>query len=131
VLQIANEFISLAKERGEPLSNMKLQKLVFIAHGWSLAILNKPLFYEDVCAWRYGPVVPKLYDALIKYGSGNVTDYIKIPKVAEPEMPLGAKLFRLGLRLFPSWRDQHVTDSYQEKFISGRQPESVVAHQSL
>lgn len=44
---IANQFIPLALHDGRPLTNMHLQKLVFIAHGWNLAIRNLPLTEDD------------------------------------------------------------------------------------
>jgi uncharacterized phage-associated protein len=70
---IANEFLRVAKEAGRNLTNMQLQKLVYIAHGYTLAILNKPLVRQSVEAWRYGPVIADLYHALRQYGSGVVT----------------------------------------------------------
>jgi len=73
---VANEFLRQAGDR--PLSNMKLQKLVYIAHGYGLAILNKPLIKQPVEAWKYGPVVADLYHALRQYKSGNVTEPINI-----------------------------------------------------
>ena len=76
VRTIANEFIRLASEAGHRLTNMQLQKLVYIAHGYSLAILNRPLIKQRVEAWRYGPVIPALYEALRQYGSGYVTEPI-------------------------------------------------------
>jgi hypothetical protein len=123
VLEVANEILRIAWAQGRTVSNMKLQKLVYIAHGWSLAILGKPLFYEPIYAWTYGPVVPRLYNALIKYGAGEVTELIPIPGRPKPKttrLPwrqrVGSSLFSIGLRLFPSWRDQHEIDGYQEKF---------------
>lgn len=44
-----------------PISTMKLQKLVFLSHGWHLAFTDKPLFNEPFEAWRYGPVSRNLY----------------------------------------------------------------------
>jgi uncharacterized phage-associated protein len=54
---IANEFIKVAKRNGVLLTPMKLQKLVYFAHGWYLALLGKPLINEPVEAWKFGPVI--------------------------------------------------------------------------
>ena len=42
-------------------------KLVYLAHGWMLAVYNAPLVREDFEAWRYGPVVPDLYHTMKIY----------------------------------------------------------------
>lgn len=77
VAAIANEFLRLAREEGRTLTNMQLQKLPYIAQGWSLALRNgQPLIEQPVEAWPYGPVYRKLYNALAQYGSGPVTDFI-------------------------------------------------------
>lgn len=61
---IVNEFIERAKKNGADLTHMQAQKLLYIAHGYSLAFLDEPLLEEPVCAWRYGPVIPSVYYAL-------------------------------------------------------------------
>lgn len=71
---IANEFIALAKSEGKALTNMQLQKLVFISQGYTLAILEHPLYFHNTHAWQWGPVIPKLYKPLQKYGRNFVTD---------------------------------------------------------
>jgi len=40
---------------------MKLQKLVYYAHGWHLALNNEPLIDEQVECWQYGPVISSLF----------------------------------------------------------------------
>lgn len=60
--QIACHFIYLANETGSFISNLKLQKLVYYAQAWHLALYDKPLFEEDFEAWAPGPVIPALFD---------------------------------------------------------------------
>ncbi len=60
-LDIANYFIWLANETGSFISNLKLQKLVYYAQAWHLALREKPLFEEDFQAWIHGPVILVLY----------------------------------------------------------------------
>jgi uncharacterized phage-associated protein len=45
-----------------PMTAMKLQKLVYYSQAWSLVWDEKPLFGEQIQAWRNGPVVRELYD---------------------------------------------------------------------
>ena len=62
---------------------MKLQKLVYIAHGYCLALRDSPMISEPVRAWQYGPVFKRLYKKLSIYGAGEVTS----PIVAEDSVP--------------------------------------------
>ena len=60
-LAIANHFLELAEDEGKSLTPMKLQKLVFLAHGWYLGVTGLPLIGERVEAWKWGPVIRELY----------------------------------------------------------------------
>ena len=48
--------------------NLKLQKLVYYAQAWHLALRDVPLFEEDFEAWVHGPVIPALYQEYKKFG---------------------------------------------------------------
>jgi uncharacterized phage-associated protein len=48
---------------------MKLQKLLYYAQGFALAILGKPLFEDDFEKWAYGPVLPVVYNKYKAFGS--------------------------------------------------------------
>jgi uncharacterized phage-associated protein len=73
-LAVANYFLDLASENKKTLGPMKLQKLVYYAHGWNLAIKNVALIDECVEAWEYGPVIPSIYHAFKQFGSGPITE---------------------------------------------------------
>ncbi len=78
-LVVANQFIQLGLADGRPVDPMKLQKLVYIAEGWSLVKRHKPLIRESVEAWPYGPVVPQLYTAFKSYRAANIDRPCPLP----------------------------------------------------
>lgn len=60
------EALELAKliltRNKSPMNSVQLQKLVYYCQAWHVTALNKPLFSDTVQAWRYGPLVPKIWD---------------------------------------------------------------------
>ena len=72
-VKIANYFLKLAKEKDKPVSPLKLQKLLYFAHGWYLALEGKPLLKESIQAWRYGPVVRSIYDEFRDFKNQPIT----------------------------------------------------------
>jgi len=78
---VADYFIWLANETGSFVSNLKLQKLVYYAQAWHLALYDIPLFQEDFQAWVHGPVIPELYQNYKTFG------WQPILKDANPELP--------------------------------------------
>lgn len=50
-----------------PLTNLHLNKLLFYAHGWSLALTNTRLVQHSFEAWQHGPVLKPVYDAFKAY----------------------------------------------------------------
>lgn len=70
---VANYFLSkIDEEAGDAISNLKLQKLVYYAQGFSLALLHRPLFNDTIVAWQHGPVVVDLYRKYKGYGSNGI-----------------------------------------------------------
>ncbi len=71
--QIAEFFLKLSDpEIGDVISNLKVQKLVYYAQGFHLAMYDDPLFEEEIYAWEHGPVVPDLYHEYKCFGSGEI-----------------------------------------------------------
>lgn len=53
--------------------NLKLQKLTYYSQAVHLVLNNKtPLFEEEIEAWQYGPVIPKLYSTYKKHGFDTI-----------------------------------------------------------
>lgn len=68
IFDFANFFIDLSLHNEEdPMTNLRLNKLLYFAQGCSLAKRNKPLFDDDIEAWTYGPVVPAIYHCFKSY----------------------------------------------------------------
>ena len=86
---IANEFIRMAAADGKGLTQMQIQKLVYIANGWNLAIHGRPLTADEPQAWAYGPVYSELHRALRAFGRNEVSREIRnedfIPGVFEDD----------------------------------------------
>lgn len=51
---------------------MKLQKLVYYAHGWWLTRHREALLDEEPEVWRHGPVFSSLYSSLAGFGPNNI-----------------------------------------------------------
>jgi len=58
VLAAADEFIRLANSRGQLLTKMQLQKLLYYAQAWSLVLRRSEVIDDDFQAWKDGPVNP-------------------------------------------------------------------------
>lgn len=70
-VEIANEFLKLADASGK-LTQMQLQKLTFIADGWSWVINGNDLVKDMAEAWSYGPVFPDLYNHTKFFGADAI-----------------------------------------------------------
>jgi uncharacterized phage-associated protein len=67
-LAAANFFITeFGSARG--IEHMKLQKLVYCAHGWWLTANEAAFLNEKPQIWQYGPVFNSLYHVLKTFGS--------------------------------------------------------------
>ena len=85
---VANYFIQKSFDTGVPLTPMKLLKLVYIAHGWHCGYFSQNLINDAVQAWRYGPVIPGLYQRIKKYGQEKIYAPIEHFGVAgDPQNP--------------------------------------------
>jgi len=71
-VKVAHYFLRKANGRLTPL---QVQKLVYYAHGWSLAVFDAPLSAESVEVWPYGPAVASVYHEFKQYGANIIGRY--------------------------------------------------------
>ena len=64
-------FLSYGRQRYS-LTPLKLQKILYLAQGWSFVWDGKAAFLDDFEAWQYGPVNERVYEVFRKYGRSEI-----------------------------------------------------------
>jgi len=78
----------LAKKSGWSLSNLDLQKILYLTHMFHLGRKNgEPLVHGLFEAWDYGPVHPDLYQRAKIFGSAPVGNVFH----SDPDVPVGGE----------------------------------------
>ena len=73
-LAAAQYILDCCRQTRDPaVTPMQLIKLVYIAHGYMLGKHGVPLLDEPVEAWRYGPVIRSVYNAVRDFRSSPVS----------------------------------------------------------
>ena len=73
---IAKYFIASFQKKKKEISNLKLQKLLYYAQAWHLALYGSPLFADSIEAWVHGPVVPSVFREYKKYTWNPISEKI-------------------------------------------------------
>ena len=76
-LIVANAVLYRARQRGIPVSHLKLQKLIFFIHAWRLALQDLPAVDERPEAWQHGPVFESLFHRLKNLGHRAIREYLE------------------------------------------------------
>lgn len=104
-IEIAEFFLTMLDlSAGDTMSNLQLQKLLYFAQGFSLAINDKPIFEEDIEAWISGPVVPTVFFTYEKYRySLPMPKRINLKKFSKKEHDLVVEVYETYGQ-FAAWR---------------------------
>jgi uncharacterized phage-associated protein len=130
---VANYFLTLVDpEEGEGLSHLKVQKLVYYAQGFHLAVRGEPLFAERIEAWKYGPVVPELYHALKVHGENAIppsSDFVPEDVFTSEQLELLDEVYDVYGQ-YSAWRLRDLT--HEEKpWQDAAETAAVISHDSL
>ena len=86
ILEAARYLVYLSyQEDRHSLTPLKLQKILYLAQGWSFVWDSKALFPENFCAWEYGPANEKVYETFKKYGRSEISAAEGIPDIADKD----------------------------------------------
>ena len=130
---IADYFITLVDEdTGEVFTNLKLQKLVYYAQGFHLALYDKPLFNERIEAWLHGPVVPELYQIYKGYKSQPVpvSEGFDVSQFTEEVKELLNEV-NLVYGQYSAWRLRDMTHEELPWQESYKKIDKTISHESL
>lgn len=72
-MTLANYVLKRAEGK-EPVTNLKLQKILYYVQGYFLARFDRPLFPDEIQAWKFGPVVPSVYYEFSSYGPDELKE---------------------------------------------------------
>lgn len=107
--QVADFFLSKADDdAGDLISNLKLQKLLYYAQGFYLALNDKPLFEEEIYAWTHGPVVPSIYDEFKEHGQAGIPKPAESPTFDEETVGLLDEVYTV-FGQFSAWKLRNMT----------------------
>jgi uncharacterized phage-associated protein len=81
--KVADFLLAESREQGEILTNLKLQKLLYYAQAWFLALHDRELFGEDFQAWAHGPVLPSQYHRFKEFAWRPIMVDVESPDVSE------------------------------------------------
>lgn len=106
---VADFFLSpIMEEEGERITNLKLQKLLYYAQGYSLALLDRALFNDKIENWEHGPVVPSIYQMYRQHGANPLPlSVIELDRYKEEELYILSRV-RTEKGKYTAWalRDQ-------------------------
>lgn len=113
---IANYFLELAMTCDQSISLMKLQALVYYAHGWHAGYTGRALINEKVQAGPYGLVISSLYREFNRFGSGPINskafecDALGVKEAPPPRDPDTQKLLRAVFHGYASYSDIQLSE---------------------
>ncbi|AFY70517.1 hypothetical protein Pse7367_2254 [Thalassoporum mexicanum PCC 7367] len=128
---VANFFLSQADEdAGDLISNLKLQKLVYYAQGFHLAMFGQPLFSEEIQAWVHGPVIPELYQKFKIYDSKPLPSPEDFNlEVFKPEVLELLEDVQKIYGQFSAWKLKNMT--YEELPWSSTETGQIISYQKM
>mgnify|MGYP004510866479 CR=1 FL=1 len=75
VMDVARFIVNYSIQIVRPVSNLKLQKLLYFIQVAFISNYGISCFKEPIVHWRHGPVVESVYQKYKTYGAENITEF--------------------------------------------------------
>lgn len=83
VQDVAEYVITYSEDKDCGISNLKLQKILYLIQAYFLIQTKKPCFSEDIEAWDFGPVILEVYRRYKRFGSTDIR--IRYPNLEDTQ----------------------------------------------
>lgn len=68
-LNLANYIITKCINDNTPVTNIELQTILYSIQEQHIKKYNKPIFNDNIEAWKFGPCIPDIYYAFCHFGT--------------------------------------------------------------
>ena len=88
-LDVAEEIIAYSLKIKNPITHLKLQKLLYFVQAKFLLETPHPCFSDKIEAWAFGPVVPNVYKKYKKYSRSTLktsNNYTRVISLSDLKM---------------------------------------------
>ena len=116
-------------EDAEYITNLKLQKLLYYAQGVYLGLYGKPLFDEEIEAWKHGPVVPEVYRCYKRFGPNGINEFTPPDCNFTPEELDVLEWVKANFGQYTAWKLRDMT--HEEKPWKETGPSNIISKQLI
>jgi uncharacterized phage-associated protein len=81
--QVAKYIVNFYQQCGDPVTNLKLQKLLYYVQGWHLGLKGTSAFDDRIEAWVHGPVQPGVYREYNANRWNPIVNEVQVPALSE------------------------------------------------
>ena len=85
---VAKYIISYCSANKSPVTNLKLQKMLYFVWIDYYKLKHTELYCDDICAWQLGPVVPNVYYNYCAFAGTPIEEFSSDVPVLKEDAPL-------------------------------------------
>lgn len=84
-MTVAKYIVSKCMREKSPISNLQLQKLLYLVQKESIVINDEPIFVDEIEAWRFGPAVPNVFFHFSGFGAMPIVMEYVVDEISDDD----------------------------------------------